>query len=52
MKAILILIILNLIVMAALLIDAKTTSDDARVNVTQHSHLYAVQQMHPGKELL
>ncbi len=52
MKAILILIILNLIVMVALLIDAKTTSDGARVNVNQCVHVYAVQQMQVGKELL
>ncbi|WP_404447592.1 hypothetical protein LG307_02325 [Sutcliffiella horikoshii] len=52
MKAILILIILNIIVMVALLIDAKTTSDGARVNVNQHFHMYAEQQLQLGKELL
>ena len=52
MKAILILIILNLIVMVALLIDAKTTSEGSRVNTNQLKHIYTVQQMQLGKELL
>ncbi|MGD6874782.1 hypothetical protein ACQCU1_21715 [Sutcliffiella horikoshii] len=52
MRAILILIILNLIVMVALLIDAKTTSDDAKVNVHHPIHVYAVEHLQPGKEHL
>lgn len=52
MKAILILIILNLIVMVALLIDAKMTSEGSRVKTNQLKHVYAEQQMQLGKELL
>ncbi|WP_404430668.1 hypothetical protein [Sutcliffiella horikoshii] len=52
MRAILILIILNLIVMVALLLDAKTTSEGTRVNVNKHFYVYAEQQMQLGKELL
>ncbi|WP_404460545.1 hypothetical protein [Sutcliffiella horikoshii] len=52
MRAILILIILNLIVMVALLIDAKTTSEGTRVNVNKNFHVYAEHQMQLRKELL
>ncbi len=52
MKAILILIILNLIVMVAILIDAKTTSEGAELKVNHHTYLYAEQQMQLRKELL
>ncbi|MGD6781799.1 MULTISPECIES: hypothetical protein [Bacillaceae] len=52
MRAILILIILNLILMVALLIDAKTTSEESRVHMNQPKYVYAEQQMQLRKELL
>jgi FtsZ-interacting cell division protein ZipA len=52
MRAILILIILNLIVIIALLIDAKSTSEGTRVHVNQHFYAHTEQQMQLRKELL